>query len=73
MPYGPPRVEVPEPYWLAHPHWVWEAEAEGRGEWVPASISELPPDLAERVRQEIEYVREHFGAERRPRLWKRVK
>ena len=66
-------LNLPPNYWLAHRDWVEQAEMEGRGEWVPASINELPPDLAEKVRAEIEYVRERFGAERRPRLWRQVR
>ena len=65
-------MQLPPNYWLAHPHWVREAEEEGRGTWVPARIDDLGPELAARVRAEIEYVRAHFGGEQAPKLWRRV-
>jgi hypothetical protein len=36
------KVTVLKPFWLAHPHWAREAGAEGRGQWEPALLSELP-------------------------------
>ena len=59
-------------YWLAHPHWVREAEEEGRGRWVPARLSELDPETAQAVRAEIEKISASFGRERAPKLWRRV-
>ena len=68
------RVEVPEPYWIAHIHWVYEAEAEGRGEWVRVDpFAELPADLAAEVVAEMEEIGHNLGWERVPRLWKRVR
>ena len=70
MPFGR-RLELPHPYWLAHPHWVREAEDEGRGPWAPAALTELPPDLRADVEAEIREIAESFGWSRAPRLWKR--
>jgi len=66
------RLELPQPYWLSHPHWVREAEDEGRGRWVPASLQELPPALRAEVQAEIAEIGEGLGWDRAPRLWKRV-
>ena len=65
-------MQLPPNYWLAHSHWVREAEAEGRGRWVLARLSELEPELAQAVRAEIDKIATHFGSERAPRLWRRV-
>ena len=66
------RVTVPHPYWLAHPHWVHEAERDGRGRWEPAALGELPPSLAEAVAAEIAANSAAYGSSRAPRLWKAV-
>ena len=65
-------MKLPKGYWLAHPHWVREAEEEGRGSWVPARLSELEPELAQAVRAEIDEIATRFGGERAPKLWRRV-
>ena len=66
------RIGLPPGYWLAHQHWVREAEAEGRGRWVPARLSELNPEIAQAVMAEIDKISAHFGPERAPKLWRAV-
>jgi hypothetical protein len=65
-------VTVLKPFWLAHPHWVREAEAEGRGQWEPAPLSELPPELAQAVAAEIAAIAKAYGGDRAPMLWRAV-
>ena len=66
------RVTVPHPYWLAHPHWVREAEREGRGRWEPVSLGELGPELAAAVAAEIAAIAKAYGGDRAPMLWRAV-
>ena len=65
-------MRLPPNYWVAHPHWVREAEADGRGRWVLARLSELDPETAQAVRAEIEKISASFGRERAPKLWRRI-
>jgi len=66
------RLDLPHPYRLAHIHWIYEDEREGRGEWELAELSELPPELAADVADAIYEIQCAFGYERAPKLWRRI-
>lgn len=65
-------VPLPERFWLAHPHWVREAESENRGMWRLATEAEwksLTPQQREWCEAEIASISQAYGAERAPKLW----